>query len=36
MNSVSLAVLIYSGCLSTNASETGLEPKHAIKPSILR
>ena len=34
MNTVSLAVRLYSGCLSTSASETALEPNHHIEPSL--
>ena len=34
MNSYSVAVQLYIGCLWTNATETGLEPKHEIEPRI--
>ena len=34
MDSASGAVRVYSGCLSTKASETVIEPKQEIEPSI--
>ena len=34
MNTVSLAVRLYSGCLSISASETALKPNHKIEPSL--